>query len=279
MTGCIQVDSVIVIENTAAPTDALIISQDPSCFGDVNAFINVNQVIGGTPPYLYSLNNAAFTANNVYTNLSAGSYDIALQDASGCKWDTTIVLVEPSAITIDVGPDIELGLGESADVEAIIQLGSGQLDTLIWSPPGIIECYDALCLEGIVHAANSVTLSATVYDENGCQESDNLVITVDKDRKIFFANVFSPDGDGINDIFFVQGDEGQIVKIKKLMIFTRWGETIFEMNDIAPNDPTKGWDGRFRDEMMNPGVYAYYAEVSFIDGIELVYVGDVTIVR
>ena len=63
------------------------------------------------------------------------------------------------------------------------------------------------------------------------------------------------------------------------MIFTRWGETIFEMNDIAPNDPTKGWDGQFRDEMMNPGVYAYYAEVSFIDGIELVYVGDVTIVR
>jgi hypothetical protein len=51
------------------------------------------------------------------------------------------------------------------------------------------------------------------------------------------------------------------------------------MNDIAPNDPTKGWDGQFRDEMMNPGVYAYYAEVSFIDGIELVYVGDVTIVR
>jgi gliding motility-associated-like protein len=279
MTGCIESDTVTVIENTAAPTDALIISEDPSCFGDVDAFININQVIGGTPPYLYSLNNAAFTANNVYPNLSAGSYDIALQDASGCQWDTTIVLVEPSAITIDVGPDIELGLGESAEVEALIQLGNSPMDTLIWSPPGIIECYDALCLEGIIHAANSGTLSATVYDENGCKETDNLVITVDKDRKIYFANVFSPDGDGINDVFFVQGNDGQIVLIKKLMIFNRWGETIFEMTDILPNDPTKGWDGRFRDELMNPGVFAYYAEVTFIDGIDLVYVGDVTIVR
>ncbi len=278
-TGCIHADSVTVTENTAAPTDAVIISQDPSCFGDVNALINVNQVIGGTPPYQYSLNHAAFTATNLYNNLSAGTYTVALQDANGCKWDTTIVLVAPSAISIDVGQDIELGLGESADVDAIIDLSSSQLDTLIWSPPGIVECYDALCLEGIVHAANSVTLSATVYDENGCQASDNLIITVDKNRKIYFANVFSPNGDGINDFFFVQGDDGQIVSIKKLMIFNRWGETIFEANEVQPNDATKGWDGHYRDELMNPGVFAYFAEVEFIDGIELVYIGDVTIVR
>jgi len=278
-TGCVNADSVTVIENTAAPTDAVIISQDPSCFGDLNAIINVNQVIGGTPPYQYSLNHAAFSANSVYNNLAAGNYDITLQDANGCKWDTTIVLVEPSAISIDVGQDIELGLGESADIQALLHLPSSQLDTLIWSPAGIIECYDALCLEGIVHAANSVTLSATVYDEYGCQESDNLIITVDKDRKIYFANVFSPNGDDVNDIFFVQGDDGQIVNIKKFIIFNRWGETLFETSNVFPNDPSKGWDGRFQEEMMNPGVFAYFAEVTYIDKLTLVYTGNITIVK
>ncbi len=277
--GCINAASVNVIANTDAPTGALISSDDPSCFGDQNGYIHVDQVQGGDSPYQFSLNTAAFGNNNVFNNLTAGGYTIDVVDANGCKWDTTITLVEPGVITIDLGPDIELGLGEHGMVQAIVNLAPNQMDTLIWSPDKIIECIDFVCLEANVYASNSVTLSATVYDLNGCAATDDIFVLVNKIRKVYVPNVFSPNGDGINDIFFIMGDEDQIVGIKKFMVFSRWGETIFETLDFLPNDDTKGWDGYFKNEMMNPGVFVYYAEVEYIDGFVQVLTGDVTIMK
>jgi gliding motility-associated-like protein len=278
-TGCINTASVNVIQNTDAPSTALITDQNPSCFGDQNGLISVDQVIGGTPPYQYSLNNAPFVSNGVYTNLSAGDYTLALEDATGCRWDTTIVITAPSEISISVGPDIELGLGENATVQANVQLPSSQMDTLIWSPDGVLECFDFACLEGTVYASNSLILTATVIDEFGCQASDNLTITVSKDRRVYIPNTFSPNGDGVNDIFFIAGDQDQVVKVKKFQIFNRWGSLLHQTADFLPNDASKGWDGTFKSELLNPGVFVYTAEVEFIDGVTKIYTGDVTLMK
>jgi gliding motility-associated-like protein len=277
--GCIKADSANVIANTDAPTGALIDSEDPSCFGDQNGFIHVDQVLGGDSPYQYSLNTAVFSNNNLFNNLTAGEYSIEVVDVNGCKWDTTITLAEPSKITIDLGSDIELGLGEHGTVQATVNLAPNQMDTLIWSPDKIIECIDVSCLEANIYASNTVTLSATVYDLNGCEATDDIYVLVNKIRKVYVPNVFSPNGDGQNDIFFVMGDEDQIVSIKKFMVLSRWGEKIFEETNFQPNDMSKGWDGYFRNEIMNPGVFVYYAEVEYIDGFVEILTGDVTIVK
>ncbi|MBK9103821.1 MAG: gliding motility-associated C-terminal domain-containing protein [Saprospiraceae bacterium] len=279
VSGCKDTSSVTVIQNTAAPSSALITDQNPSCFGDQNGLISIDQVIGGTPPYLSSLNNAPFAANSVYTNLTAGDYTLALQDATGCLWDTSLVISEPSEISIALGPDIELGLGESATVEATINLPTSQMDTLIWTPDGVIECFDINCLQGTVYAANTVTLSATVYDEYGCPATDNILITVSKDRRVYIPNAFSPNGDGVNDLFFVSGDLDQIVSVKKFQVYNRWGSLLHEASDFQPNDESKGWDGTFNSELLNPGVFVYTAEVEFIDGVTKIYTGDVTLIK
>jgi gliding motility-associated-like protein len=279
LTGCSNTASVTVIQNIDAPSDALVLSQDPSCFGDQNGFITINQVIGGTPPYLFSLNNGPFSNIDTYNNLTAGTYDLVLEDANGCRWDTSITIIEPSGITIDLGQDIELNLGESAMIQANVNQPSSQIDTLIWSPGNLMECFDMVCLEGIVQTFNSVTLSATVYDENGCTDSDDISITVRKIRKIFIPTVFSPNDDDINDVFYILGDETQIVRIKKFMIFNRWGNVLHEAVDFLPNDPAQGWDGRFKNEILNPGVFVYTAEVEYIDGLVEILTGDVTLIR
>lgn len=277
--GCSNSASVTVVENTNLPTDALIVVQDVSCFGDQDALININQVVGGTPPYLYSLNNEPFSNNPYYSNLPAGNYELTLEDANGCRWDTLISIQEPPEIDINLGPDIELELGEDALVQAIVNLPASQIDTLIWSPDHLIECFDLPCLEGIVQTFNTVSLSAQVIDENGCRDSDELTIVMNKDRRIFIPSAFSPNGDGTNDVFFLFGDESQIVKINRLMIFTRWGEPVFEASDFKPNDPDFGWNGDFKNERMNPGVFVYFAEVEFIDGLVELYKGDVTLMK
>ena len=279
LTHCSQTGSVIVSQNTAAPSTALITSQNPSCFGEQHAFIQIDQVIGGTPPYQYSLNNGPLSSNTNFPSLSAGIYEVALEDANGCRWDTLMELLSPPELTLDLGPDLELELGETAVVQALVNLTTTQIDTLIWSPGDLLECFDFSCLEGMVQGLNSVTLSATVFDINGCHATDQLTITVRKDRRIYFPTAFSPNDDGINDLFYIFGDERQIVKIKKFLVFNRWGDVLYEAIDFLPNDPSKSWDGRFHNEKMNPGVYVYLAEVEFIDGLVQGYTGDVTLMK
>ena len=279
MTGCANSSSVTVIQNTDAPTSALIISQDPACFGDQNGFIDIDQVFGGTPPYLYSINNGAFGSNNLYGNLSAGDYTLTLEDANGCRWDTLITIVAPSEITINIGQDIEIDLGEDAMIQATVNLLSNQIDTLIWSPNGLVECFDLFCLEGIVQTFNSVTLSATVFDLNGCSASDELKISLKKGRRIYIPTAFSPNNDGINDIFYIFGVDRQIHKIKKFLVYNRWGDLLHEAYEFSPNDPSKGWDGHFRNEKMDPGVFAYITEIEFVDGVVELIAGDVTLMK
>lgn len=278
-TGCQNSTSVSVIENTDAPTDAIITNQGPACFGDTDGFIEIDQVIGGTQPYQFSLNSGAFSSNNLYTNLVGGTYEIVLKDDNGCVWDTVIIINNPSEINVDLGPDIEVNLGDDAVVQAMVTIPANQIDTLIWTPADLVACFDLPCLEGTISTFNSVTLNVTVVDQNGCRATDDISITVNKNRRVFIPTAFSPNGDGINEVFYIFSAGNQISNIKEFVIFNRWGDLMYEAINFLPNDPTKGWDGYFKNEVMNPGVYVYRAKVEYIDGVEEIFTGDITVMK
>lgn len=277
-TGCSSAGSILVSAQTDPPTGALIFSQDPSCSGEDDGSISFDGVMGGTPPYEYSINGNLHSSND-FINLSAGDYIVGIKDNNGCRWDTMITLAEPSPLQIDLGPDIEIGLGEHGTIQVIVNVPVNEIDTMIWTPAGIVECLDIYCQEAIINAFNSTTLQVTLIDQYGCQVTDAVFIYVDKTRRIYFPSVFSPNDDGINDVFFISADEGQVEKIHTFRIFSRWGEAIFEQNEFDPNDPSKRWEGLFRDKVVNPGVYVYYAEVEYIDGVEEKVYGDITVIR
>jgi len=64
-------------------------------------------------------------------------------------------------------------------------------------------------------------------------------------------------------------------------LFDRWGDLLYQANDLAPNcqDGSPLWDGRYNGKLMNPGVYVYLIEIEFEDDITLLYRGDVTLIR
>ena len=75
-----------------------------------------------------------------------------------------------------------------------------------------------------------------------------------------------------------------VEKINYFRIFNRWGEVVFAVEsdaglDIQPNDPNFAWDGTFRGQTMNPGVFVYVAEIEFTDGEVILYQGDVTLIK
>ena len=277
--GCTATSSTLVEQNADIPYATIMDVINPSCFGDTDGFIAINQVLGGSSPYVYSINSSEYSSTNVFNSLSPGMYDIALEDANGCSWDTTVVIVEPVEVNIELGPDIEIEFGETGNIEAFVNIPPNRIDTIIWSPEDLIVCSDQLCVEGSVFTYNTTLISATVFDINGCSDSDDIMLRVKKDRRVYIPTAFSPNGDGDNDTFYIYVDADQVKQINHFAIYSRWGEQVFEASGFEPNDPMSGWDGNFKDQRMNPAVFVYFAEIEFIDGHVEMYKGDVTLMK
>ena len=90
-------------------------------------------------------------------------------------------------------------------------------------------------------------------------------------------NIILP-GDPENGIATVFGGQ-DVESIKTFQIFDRWGNQQFDASGFQPDDKNKGWDGTFRGNPVSPGVYVYYVIARFIDGVEEVFEGDITVLR
>ncbi|MFM9949043.1 MAG: T9SS type B sorting domain-containing protein, partial [Saprospiraceae bacterium] len=88
---------------------------------------------------------------------------------------------------------------------------------------------------------------------------------------------FTPNGDGANDRLLVHGQEG--TTIRTFRIYDRWGELLYEARDFEVNDDNFGWDGSFIGKMMNGGVYLWYVDAEYADGVREVFKGQTTLIR
>jgi len=149
---------------------------------------------------------------------------------------------------------------------------------VVWTPPfDSSECPQ--CLTQVVAPLVSTTYAVQVTSLNGCNDEDKVVVIVDRRRHIYVPNVFTPNEDGENDLIGIFAKPGTVKNIKSFQIFDRWGEGVYFNENFEPNDPTIGWDGRLKGQILNPGVFVWYAEIEFIDGVVELFEGDVTIIR
>ncbi len=270
--GCFSTDIVNVFEseNNIELTDLTVI--DPECYGETGA-IFMNEPIGGTPPYLYALDESPYSSSSAFIDLPAGNYDVAILDAEGCEFETNVIIESPNELLVDLGEDIFIELGDSVSLTAL----TNQLaDSISWVSVDTLSCES--CLITTLTPNLTTTVALFVYDENGCIATDEINIIVNKERNVFVPNSFSPNADGINDILSIFA--GQDVEIiNTFMIFDRWGEQVYSANEFLPNNPNVGWDGNLNGNPMNPAVFVYYVQITFVDGATEVFSGDVALFR
>lgn len=246
---------------------------DPLCYGDREGFINVATVTGGVGPFVYALNNGPFTVSPVFGNLGIGTYDIQVQDANGCETSITETVNQPQELIVDLGPDIQISLGDSIRLPAQTTY---PVASYTWKNDPALSCLD--CYDPMVRPFETAAFSVVVTDENGCTDTDAITIFVAKNREVFIPNVFSPNDDGFNDVLYIQAGP-EVARIKAFKVFNRWGEAIIELDNFQPNDPAYGWNGSHRGQVMNAAVFVYFAEVEFIDGEVRLFKGDVVLMR
>jgi gliding motility-associated-like protein len=276
--GCSDTDEVVVSADFDVPVANISIS-DISCFAANDGAIIIDEVVGGVPPFTFSLNGGTPTANTFFNNLGAGEYSLVIQGGNDCFTELFINLQEPEEVVVELVANIQNGenvinLGETVTLEAVYS-PTINVDTIIWKPDSLN--IDALNSINVMPQETS-TYTVTIIDDNGCSDSDDMTIIVQKNREIYVPTAFSPDDDGVNDVLYI-GASPEVRSIKSFLVFNRWGESVHEVYDFQPNNPANGWDGTLRGQLLNAAVYVYFAEVEFVDGEVVIFSGDVMLMR
>ena len=243
---------------------------DVSCFGETDGRLLVSGA-----QLIFQMNGETIFDSGTFTLLEPGVYELQITDQLGCEYFEDIQIGEPVAITLNLPDEQDICVGDTI----LLSPGYNYPDSVlqfIWSPAAGLDCSDCPQVRAFPTSTQSYTL--TLVNEQGCTSSEEVLIRVDRSRNIYIPNIFTPNGDGINDYFTLFGDQ-KVEQINSLRIFDRWGELIFEAENLIPNQELSGWDGRFRGEPMNNGVFVYVAEVVFRDGFQQLYTGDITLVR
>ncbi|HNE48168.1 MAG TPA: gliding motility-associated C-terminal domain-containing protein, partial [Saprospiraceae bacterium] len=114
--------------------------------------------------------------------------------------------------------------------------------------------------------------------KNGCTATDSITVFILSPDIVYIPNVFSPDGDGINDRVTVYAGN-RVKAIRIFEIFDRWGEKVFSRTDMPANEPEAGWDGKHRGQKVQEGVYVYYLLIELTDGKKRLLKGDISLIQ
>jgi gliding motility-associated-like protein len=228
---------------------------------------------GGIEPVRFSIDDIDFQSSTIFDGLSGGLYTVTAVDANDCEIKEEIQIHNSEFISVDLGEDQLIDAGQSITLNAIT---NGPIDSVAW--PGLINPDCDNCLSQTV--APIITTTYTVYVSNtgGCEDVDSVTFFVNQNSHLYIPNAFSPNEDQVNDLLVVMAGSG-VREILEFTIFDRWGNVVFQNENFQPNDPGHGWDGKMNDLAMDPAVFGYLLTVSFEDGREEVWLGNITLVK
>ena len=199
------------------------------------------------------------------------TYTLQLSNACGQERDSVDVVVDDIVPNVYLGPDTVLCEGDIIHLDAS-QLGQAtylwntgeQTNSITVSTPGV---YDV----EVSTACASVMDEIEVTAGSDCKEEEEVV------GEIYVPNVFSPNGDQVNDLFFILPSTDVQINSIEGTIFDRWGNMVYYSEQMPFT-----WDGRSKDQPVLPGVYVYVLKVNYqLSGEEVVEIlkGDVTVLR
>ncbi len=252
---------------------------DPSCAQDVvSGVIEVLATPGAQGSTMILINDMDVSQDPFLENLEGGEYTILVEDELGCMAERMVTLPELNEPTVDIGNDITISTGQVVDIPAVVDTGSSAIVDYLWTLGGASLCSGLDCSVLNFIAATSGELSLIVTDGSGCVATASILVTVNEVSEFFAPTVFSPNDDGTNDRFTIFGPE-ELTNIASLSVYNRAGSLVYKAENILPNDPTGGWDGRWKGQVADPGVYVFVAEIQFGALAPRVVSGDVTLVR
>lgn len=238
---CQKTDTIIITNYPVSPLE--LGPNQTYCFGNPSILLNAAQA-----PYVSYL----WSDGSTFTTLSVnnfGTYYVDAIDNNGCTSSDTIV----------ISPNYTYNLLFTT-VDTTITLGS---TITLTAPTGVSYLW------GTGETSQSITLSpleytsiqVTVEQANGCYIVYVGNILIDPNPVLFIPNLFTPNGDGSNDVLLIYGGGVESLHFK---IYNRWGALVFESNSYNEMQTT-GWDGKFNNEDQPDGVYVWVLSGTYVN--------------
>jgi gliding motility-associated-like protein len=269
--SCVRTKNITIPE--ASPDEFTYTTDSTSCYGNdyQDGAIHINALNVFNMPYEYSVDGGLSQYSGDFYYIGAGIHTITALNRFGCPTEIQVIVEEPLPIVVDVNPDtVTMTPGESA--QAIVSYLNATNVSYNWTPFNGLSCSD--CFNPIVTVYQPTDFTVEVAMQNGtatCYGYAKLHATVGEPDPVYVPNTFTPNGDGKNDFFLVYGND---IKTVSLRIFNRWGEKVFESNNVF-----EGWDGTYKGVKVNPDVFTYDVDIELLTGKAVRKSGTVTLLR
>jgi len=235
----------------------------PSNICDNDSIASPTGVAGFTPGGVYSsspvLNINSSTGVIDVMGSSPGTYTITYSVTgvdslcTGSGTGTTTVTINPLP-GITTTSDQIIWMGNST-----LLVASGGT-SYTWSPGTALSC--TACDSAVASPLNTTTYCVTVIDSIGCIDSSCVKISIDipcpTSHNLEMPNAFTPNGDGYNDEFCLNGLDDCVSEFV-IFIYDRWGEKVFESTN-----PNFCWDGVYKGKLLDSAVFVYFMKATFI---------------
>ena len=200
-----------------------------------------------------------------YGDLNEFKYLLAVQTPLGCTGkDSFIIRTRFPVDLINVTPDATIRYGDS------IQLNAEGGRYYTWTPTPFLS--DPNAYNPYAFPVEPTTYTVVGVSKDGCRDTAYVHIGIDYTMTEFLPTAFSPNGDGRNDVFHFRSLKFR--RLEEFRVFNRWGQEVF-----STTDPEGGWDGSYKGQPAEMGVYHYLIRVAVPDGTIKTFKGDVTLVR
>lgn len=268
--NCTAADTIFISEPAELILTTAVTSNyngvDISCFGASDGAV-LGSASGGTGAYSFNWDSGVSTATA--TNLVAGTYALTITDANGCVAQQSVTLVQPMPLNAVLFATDETDNCNGSATATVT--GGVPTYSYLWNDANAQITATASDLCAGQYCVNAMDLNGCFLDScvtltSNLNDTTTIVVTPTDSLRI--PNVFSPNGDGINDYFRILGLPE---RPNSMLVFNRWGHLLFFSDDYLNN-----WDGTAASGLaVTEGTYFFVLRLSKGQEVR----GHVTVVR
>ncbi len=249
----------IAVRAQVTPSANITASTNDVCAGAAITFNAMAQNAGVSPSYQWMLNSTPLNDNSqIFTSNTLSDGDSiyclitpvnTLCSSSPVSSNLVIAVIENLPKITILPIDTIINVGQQIQLKGMI---TGNIISFQWSPSDNLE--NPLTLTPTtIHLTENTTYTLTAKTDKGCEASANAIVKVG--RPLLMPNAFSPNDDGLDDIFRIPS--GVSLQLQEFSIFNRWGNKVFTTQKIS-----EGWNGTFNGEPVDAGTYVYFIKGS-----------------
>lgn len=227
--------------------------------------------------YTYTTRVTAPTTNQLFAvvNDKGDSSGVPKKQYDETNYNNNIAQAVYTPFKINIVP-ADTSIPRLTSVTLASYAQGGTVSAYLWSPMQFLSCTS--CASAIVKPQYTMQYQLFARNEFACTDTALATVRTLTSDGVFIPDAFTPNRDNLNDIFYILGGP-DVSMIKDFLIYNRWGQKVFSMQNVLPNNPAFGWNGKISADDAPTGAYVYYVVATLANGTQKEYKGTIMLIR